>query len=129
MRVAGANGHGSSGVHGCPRAGAYSHYRVCTNYEPRMLTFALVVDDKNFAGARHILNTISQWDIKHAVNAHSPGADPVDLYENVQCYNDLYDAVKAAADDAIAQAGGATFGAYGLYDTLPETLELEQCQD
>ena len=98
-------------------------------YEPRALSDATVVDDKNFVGTRNILNQISTWLITHAINAHSPGTDPQDLMENVQYYNDLYDAVKEAVDDAIAQAGGAAFGAYGLYDTLPETLELPQYAD
>ena len=98
-------------------------------YEPRALTAAGFVDDKHFTGVRHILNTISQWPLTHAVNAHSPGTDPQDLRENVQYYNDLYDAVKAEVDAAIAQAGGAAFGAYGLFDTLPQTFQLEQYQD
>ena len=97
-------------------------------YEPRALTHKNWVDDKNFTGVRHILNTISEWDITHAVNGHSPGTDPVDLMENVAYYNDLYDAVKAEVDAAIAQAGGA-FGSYGLYDTLPQTLQLEKYQE
>lgn len=98
-------------------------------YEPRALTHENWVDDKNFAGVRHILNTISGWDIEHAVNAHSTGTDPVDLMENVEYYNDLYDAVRVAVDDAIAQAGGARFGAYGLFDTLPQTLTLDKYKD
>ena len=98
-------------------------------YEPRALTGAGFVDDKHFTGVRYILNTISQWPLTHAVNAHSPGTDPQDLRENVQYYNDLYDAVKAEVDAAIAQAGGAAFGAYGLFDTLPQTFQLEQYQD
>ena len=97
-------------------------------YEPRALTAKNWVDDKNFVGTRNILNTISQWDIKHAINAHSPGTNPVDLMENVEYYNDLYDAAKTAIDEAIA-AGGSPFAAYGLYDTLPETLELPEYQD
>ena len=95
-------------------------------YDPRALTHKNWVDDKNFVGVRHILNTISEWDITHAVNGHSPGTDPVDMMENVAYYNDLYDAVKAEVDQAIAAAGGASFGAYGLYDTLPQTLRLEK---
>ncbi len=97
-------------------------------YEPRALTHKNWVHDKNFVGTRYILNTISEWDLKHAINAHSLGTDPVDLYENVDYYNDLYDAVSAAVVEAATQAGGA-FGAYPLYDTLPQTLELEQYQD
>ena len=98
-------------------------------YEPRELTHRNWVDDKNFVGVRHILNTISAWDITHAVNGHSLGTDPVDLMENVAYYNDLYDAVKAEVDAAIAQAGGAAFAAYGLFDTLPGMLQLEQYRE
>ena len=97
-------------------------------YEPRELTHRNWVDDKNFVGVRHILNTISEWDINHAFNGHSLGTDPVDLMENVAYYNDLYDAVKAEVDIAVARVGGA-FGAYGLFDTLPGTLELEQYRE
>ncbi len=98
-------------------------------YEPRALTHKNWVDDKNFTGVRHILNTISNWDVDHAINAHSPGTDPVDLQENVEYYNDLYDAVKAAVEEAVAQAGGSSFAAYGLFDTLPQTMELEKYSD
>ena len=98
-------------------------------YEPRALTHKMWVDDKNFAGVRHILNTISGWELEHVVNAHSPGTDPVDILENVEYFNDLYDAVRVAVDDAIAQAGGARFGAYGLFDTLPQTLTLDKYKD
>ncbi len=98
-------------------------------YEPRALTHKNWVDDKNFAGTRRILNIISGWNIDHAINAHSPGTNPLDLLENVEYYNDLYDAVKAAVDEAIAQAGGSTFAAYGLFDTLPQTMELEKYRD
>ena len=97
-------------------------------YEPRALTHKNWVDDKNFVGVRHILNTVSQWELKHAVNAHSPGTNPQDLRENVEYYNDLYAAAKTAIDAAVAQ-GGSPFAAYGLYDTLPETLQLPQYQD
>ena len=95
-------------------------------YEPRALTHKNWVHDKHFTGVRKILTTISGWPLAHAINAHSPGTNPTDLMENVAYYNDLYDAVKAAVDQAIMQAGGQTFGAYGLYDTLPQTLQLEQ---
>ena len=98
-------------------------------YEPRALTHKNWVQDKNFVGTRSILNTISKWPIKHAVNAHSPGTDLVDMMENVEYYNDLYDAVKAVVDETIMQAGGAVFVVYGLYDTLPQTLELEKYKD
>lgn len=97
-------------------------------YEPRMLTAAVFVDDKNFMGIRKILNEISTWPLTHAINAHSSGTDPIDLMENVGYYNDLYDAVKVEVDAAIEVAGGA-FGAYGLYATLPGTLTLPAYAD
>ena len=97
-------------------------------YEPRALTHKNWVDDKNFVGVRHILNTVNEWELKHAVNAHSPGTNPQDLRENVAYYNDLYAAAKEAIDTAIEQ-GGSPFAAYGLYDTLPATLQLPQYQD
>ena len=97
-------------------------------YEPRELTHKSWVHDKNFTGVRAILNEVSTWPMTHAINAHSTGTDPMDLMENVAYYNDLYDAVRKAVEDAIAQAG-VFFAAYGLYETLPQTLELEQYQD
>ena len=96
-------------------------------YEPRALTHRNWVEDKHFVGTRHILNTISQWPLTHAVNAHSPGTNPQDLYENVEYYNDLYAAVQEAIQQAVAQGG--PFAPYSLYDSLPETLHLEKYQD
>lgn len=96
-------------------------------YEPRALTHRNWVEDKHFVGTRHILNTISQWPLTHAINAHSPGTNPQDLHENVEYYNDLYVAVQEAIQQAVAQGG--PFAAYGLYDSLPETLNLEKYQD
>ena len=97
-------------------------------YEPRALTSSAFVDDKNFMGVRNILNQVSTWPLNHAINAHSPGTDPIDMMENVQYYNDLYDAVKAEVDAAIEAAGGA-YGAYGLFDTLPNELDLQAYSD
>lgn len=96
-------------------------------YEPRALTHKNWVDDKHFTGVRHILNTVSQWDITHAINAHSPGTDPVDLMENVEYYNDLYDAVYA--EIVAAATAGGPFAIGSVLATLPQTLELEKYQD
>lgn len=98
-------------------------------YTRRSLTNAAFVDDKNFTGVRSILNAMSEWDIEHAIDGHSPETDPSNLRENAEYYNDLYDAVKPEVDAAIAAAGGAAFGAYGLFDTLPQTLRLEKYAD
>ena len=94
-------------------------------YEDKQITGAAWVDDKNFTGVRKILNTVSGWDLVHAVNAHSPSTDPLVLRENAQYYNDLYDATAAALNETLAQGGG--FGAVvGLLNTLPNSLKLEQ---
>ena len=96
-------------------------------YEPRALTHKNWVDDKNFTGVRHILNEISTWPMTHAINAHSPGTDPQDMMENVQYYNDLFDAVKAAYAGAIAEGG--IFAGFTVLQSLPQTLELPKYQD
>ena len=96
-------------------------------YKPSELTSKNWVDDKHFVGTRHILNTISEWEITHAITAHSPDTDPAGLMENVQYYNDLYDAVYEAISSANAEGG--IFAVFGLLDTLPQTLELPQYQD
>ena len=95
-------------------------------YEEEEITWGGWVDDKHFLGVRHILNTVAEWDLQHAVATHFPGSDPALLRAGAQYYNDLYDAVKAEVDVAIAAAGGSPFGAYGLFDTLPGELELPQ---
>ena len=96
-------------------------------YEPRALTHKNWVDDKNFTGVRHILNTISQWPLTHAINTHSPGTDPQDLMENVAYYNDLFDAVYQAL--AAAANEGGMMALFPLFGSLPNTLQLEQYQD
>ena len=96
-------------------------------YEPRALTHKNWVDDKNFTGVRHTLNTISEWEFDHAINAHSPGTDPRDMMENVEYYNDLYDAVYGGIAAAFAEGG--QFAVFGAFATLPQTLELEKYKD
>ena len=96
-------------------------------YEPRALTHKNWVDDKNFTGVRHILNTISGWEIEHAVNAHSPGTNPRDMMENVEYYNDLYDAVYDALADAAREGGQQAM--YAAFGSLPRTLELDEYKE
>ena len=98
-------------------------------YETRAISSADVVDDKHFLGVRQVLNTISEWELQHAISTHSPETDPAILRENAQYYNDLYAAVKAEMDTAMAAVGGSVFGAYPLFDTLPGVLELPQYAD
>lgn len=92
-------------------------------YEPRALTGSAWVDDKNFAGVRKILNTVSDWEIKYALNGHSPGDSRDALAENTAYYNDLYDAVLAQI--TAAQAAGQ-FAIFGLLATIRESVQLPQ---
>ena len=96
-------------------------------YEPRALTHKNWVDDKNFSGVRHILNTVSGWELTHAVNAHSTGTNPRDLRENAAYYDDLFHAVYEAVAAAAAEGGGRAV--FELSRTLPDTLVLEDYQD
>ena len=96
-------------------------------YESRELTHENFIDDKHFIGVREILNTISEWDIKHAITTHTPGTDVANLREGTAYYNDLYDLVSVAFQEAVAVGG--PFSVYGLVDTLPPQLQLEQYKD
>ncbi|MBV7335001.1 MBL fold metallo-hydrolase [Chloroflexi bacterium TSY] len=96
-------------------------------YDPGTITNANFMDDKNMLGVRHILNEVSTWDIKHAINAHSAGTDPQDIVEAATYYNDLYEAVDAVLQPIIEQGGlGAAFGAL---DTLHEQVSLPQYEE
>jgi len=91
-------------------------------YEPRALTGADWVDDKNFTGTRKILNEISKWDASYAINAHSPGDSREGLAENVEYYNDLFDAVMAKIQEA--QATGNPFAIFGLLGSIRTDVSL-----
>ncbi len=96
-------------------------------YEDQALTGAAWVDDKNYTGTRKILNTISEWDLEHALTAHSVSTDPQVLRDNAQYYNDLYEAVfqqlKQARDE------GGPFAVFGVIDSLPGSIQLDQYSD
>ena len=96
-------------------------------YEDRALTGAAWVDDKNFTGVRHILNTISEWDLEHAITTHSMSTDPQSLRDNAQYYNDLFDAVYGQLKQTREQGG--PFAVFGVMDTLPASIQLDQYSD
>ena len=86
------------------------------------------LDDKNYLGTKKILNEIAGWNLKHALSGHSDSTDPAALRENAAFLNDLYDAVKAALDTAMASGGPrAAFDALG--GDLPKTLKLPKYTD
>ena len=96
-------------------------------YEPRGLTNALFIDDKNFLGTRNILNEVASWELTHAINSHSLGTHPQDLREAAQYYEDLYQAVNEILQPIIEEAGvGAAFAVIG---TLHEQISLPQYEE
>ena len=96
-------------------------------YEDKMITHRNFVDDKNFTGTRKILNTLSTWDLNHAVNTHSASTDPQVLRDNAEYYNDLFDLVLGIFQKAFAEEGVAAF--YTLPDRLPEMVSLPKYKD
>ena len=96
-------------------------------YEDRALSGADWVDDKNFTGTRHILNVISGWDLEHAITAHSVSTDPQALHDNARYYNDLFDAVYQPMKQAVEEGG--PFAVFGLMESLPGSVRLDQYSD
>ena len=96
-------------------------------YEDKALTGAAWLDDKNYTGTRKILNTISEWDLEHAITTHSASTDPQVLRDNARYYNDLYDAVLQPMKKAREEGG--PFAIFGLLDSLPGTIKLDQYSD
>ncbi len=96
-------------------------------YEPKALTGADWVDDKNYTGTRKILNEISSWGANYAINAHSPGDSRDALAENVEYYNDLFDAVMVKITEA--QSTGNPFAIFGLLGTIRTDVALPKYEE
>ena len=96
-------------------------------YEDQDITHKNFVDDKNFTGTRKILNMLSEWDLNHAVNAHSVSTDPQVLRDNAQYYNDLFDVVLEIIQKAVQEEGFMAF--YTLPERLPGMVSLPKYKD
>ncbi len=94
-------------------------------YGPQSFTDGMWLEDKNYLGTRKILNEISDWPLKHAISGHAESTDPAALRENAAYLNDLYDAVRAELDQAMAAGGpGAAFELLG--GPLSTSVKLPQ---
>ena len=94
-------------------------------YGPNYLTEGAWLEDKNYLGTRKILNEIATWPLKHAISGHDESTDPQALIDNAAYLNDLYDAVKAELDKAMASGGaGAAFDL--ITGDLPTAVKLPQ---
>lgn len=82
--------------------------------DPNSLTKGSWIDDRNYLGVRKILNELSSWDLKHSITGHSDKTDPGALKEGAEFTNDLYNAVKAELEAAMAEGGpSAAYEALG----------------
>ncbi len=95
-------------------------------YLPRALIPGAWQEDVNFVGKHRVLGEVATWDIRHAVNAHSPGTDPEDLRENARFMADLYEEVRGRILEA------RELGVDGYFEALlrmPQEIELEEYSD
>lgn len=80
-------------------------------YRPKGLTNGDWIDDQNMLGVRRILNEISKWNLKHAINGHSENTSVQALLESRDYFNDLFHIVKKEVDKIIIKEGvGAVYG-------------------
>ena len=96
-------------------------------YGPKYITPGKWMEDKNYLGARKILNWISRQDVKYVIEAHNTNTDPAVARANAAFVNDLFEAVNGHIKDAFKTGGPPAV--IGLIDTLPNTLELPKYSD
>ena len=94
-------------------------------YEHRALTDGMFLDDSNSTGRQKILNTVSEWPLRHAVTGHSIETEPESLYENAAFLNDLRDAVIELVSDSDKEGLAALADAYAN----PGAVRLPQYSD
>ena len=94
-------------------------------YDEGKLTPGAFLDDKNMLGVRSILNEIAKWDLKHAVNAHSPNTGPDVLRANATYYNDLFDAVFPEVQKTAKTNPKKLFG---LPKTMSQSVKMPKYQ-
>ena len=81
-------------------------------YGPRSVINSIVLDDIHSTGTMYILDTISEWPIKHAITAHSDQTDPIAIREGAQFFRDLRDAVLEAIEDSDKEGFAAIVDIY-----------------
>ena len=62
-------------------------------YVDKGLNAGVFLTDTNLLGVRHLLNTMLEWDLKHAINVHSSSTSLEPLKNTARFLNDLYDIV------------------------------------
>ena len=98
-------------------------------YESRKLIPGMFLDDANYLGIRRILNEISDWKIDHALNVHALETDPQALRENIEYYNNLYEAVHAGMNEIISEGGLPALFASAQSGELYNSIDLPRYKD
>ncbi len=98
-------------------------------YESRKLIPGMFLDDANYLGIRRILNEISDWKIDHALNVHALESDPQALRENIEYYNNLYEAVHARMNEIISEGGLPALFASAQSGELYNSIDLPRYKD
>ena len=94
-------------------------------YESRELTHSMFLDDSNSTGRQKILNTVSEWPLRYAVNSHSEDDSPQALHDNAAFLNDLSGAVMAAVQSSDKEGLAAVIETY----MNPGSVDLPQYSD
>ncbi len=92
-------------------------------YQSRTFTNSAFQQNASFLGIRKILGKLVEMNPNYAISAHDPGNSVEALRENAQMFNDLYAAVRAELDKAIAAEGPAAV--WGVLFKLPGQLHLD----
>ena len=103
-------------------------------YGDQYLTPGMFLTDTNQLGVRLVLNEMANWDLEHAVNAHSQSTNPKSIAETAAFFNALYDGISpevqrilkedpANAFSKIIEMADAfelpEYSGWGNYDSLP----------
>ena len=93
-------------------------------YKPRGFVDGIWMGDVSYPGVRKVLDTVAEWPMEYAVNAHSAETDPEYLRESAGMVGALYDAVYAELSGPVANSDYPAL--LGLLETLPDSLSLEE---
>ena len=95
-------------------------------YEPRALTTAEFLEDKNFVGTRLIFHEMLSWNPTYAINGHSPGNSLEALKENRVLFDRLYEDILGKLQSAMMEGQRQMFMA--MFN-MPNLIKYEEYSD
>ncbi|MBQ4838708.1 MULTISPECIES: MBL fold metallo-hydrolase [Pseudoalteromonas] len=95
-------------------------------YEVGAITQGAFIADTNYLGSRKLLNALVSFGPKYAITAHSKNLDPKHLQIAADFYNDLFNAVEPALQEAMKKSADATMS---LAKSLPKQVKLPKYRD